>query len=94
MIVKRVLVDTGNSLNILYKSSLQQMRLSSKDLEPSNQTIYGLSGEGMTPVGMIKLPVITGTAPLCKTLLTTFIVVNCPSAYNVVMGRPILVDLQ
>ena len=49
MIVKRVLVDTGSSVNILYKSSMERMGLSSKDLEPCNQTIYGFSREGMTP---------------------------------------------
>lgn len=48
----------------------------------------------MTPAGMIKLPVTKRAAPLYKTLLATFIVLNCPSAYNVVMGRPILVDLR
>ena len=63
MIVKRVLVDTGSSVNILYKSSLERMGLSSKDLEPCNQTIYGFSGEGMTPSGMIKLPITAGTSP-------------------------------
>ena len=94
MIVKRVLVDTGSSVNILYKSSLERMGLSSKDLEPCNQTIYGFSGEGMTPSGMIKLPITAGTSPLSRTVLASFIVVDCPSAYNVVMGRPILVDLR
>ena len=49
MILKRVLVDTGISVHILYKSSLERMGLSSKDLEPYNQTIYGFPGEGMTP---------------------------------------------
>lgn len=65
------------------------MGLSSKDLEPCNQTIYGFSGEGMTPSGMIKLPITTGTSAL-----VSFIVVDCPSAYNVVMGRPIMVELR
>ena len=50
MIVKRVLVDTGSSVNILYKSSLERMGLSSKDLEPCNQTIFGFSEECMTQV--------------------------------------------
>ena len=45
MIVKRVLVDTGSSVNILYESSLERMGLSSKDLEPCKQTIYGFSGK-------------------------------------------------
>ena len=48
----------------------------------------------MTPSGMIKLPIIAGTSPLSRTVLASFIVVDCPSAYNVVMGRPILVDLR
>lgn len=48
----------------------------------------------MTPTEMIKLPVTTGTTPLCKTLLATFIIVDRLSAYNVVMGRLIFVDLQ
>ena len=93
MMMKRVLVNTGSSVNILYKSSLERMKLSIKDLEPCNQTIYGFSGEGLAPVGSIRLPVTAGTAPANRTLLTTFIVVDCPSAYNAMIGRPILVDL-
>lgn len=94
MIVKRVLVDIGSSVNILYKSSLESMGLSSRDLEACNQTIYGFSGEGMSPSGMIKLPITAGTSPLSRIVLASFIVVDCPSAYNVVMGRPILVELR
>ena len=55
--------------------------------------VYGFSGEGLAPTGLIKLPVTTGTAPATRTLLATFVVVDCPSAYNAVIGRPILVDL-
>ena len=94
MMVRRILVDTGSSVNILYKSTLERMKLSVKDLEPCNQTIYGFSGEGLAPAGMIKLPVTTGTAPASRTLLATFVVVDCPSAYNAVIGRPILVELR
>ena len=94
MMVKMVLVDTGSSVNILYKSSLERMKLSVKDLEPCNQTIYGFSGEGLAPTGSIRLQVTAGTAPVNRTLLTTFIVVDCPSTYNAIIGRPISVDLQ
>ena len=81
--VKRVLVDTGSSVNILYKSSLERMSLLSKDLEPYNQTIYGFSEEGMKPTGMIRLPITIGTIPLGKTVLASFIVVDWPSVYEV-----------
>ena len=94
MMVKRVLVDTGSSVNILYKSSLECMKLSVKDLESCNQTIYDFSGEGLAPAGLIRLPVTTDTAPATRTLLATFIVVDCPSVYNAVIGRPILVNLR
>ena len=43
---------------------------------------------------MIKIPVTVGTLLLSKTVLASFILVDCPSAYNVVMGRPILVELR
>ena len=48
----------------------------------------------MTPREMIKLPITAGTLPLSRTILANFIFVDCPSAYNVVMGRPILVELR
>ena len=70
------------------------MKLSVKDLEPCNQTIYGFSGEGLAQVGSIRLPVTAGTAPANRTLLTTFIVFDCPSTYNAGIGTPILVDLR
>ena len=57
------------------------------------QTIYGFSGEGLAPTGSIRLPITAVTTPMNKTLLTTFIVVDCPSAYNAIIGWPILVDL-
>ena len=51
-------------------------------------------GKGLAPTGSIRLPVTARTVPANRTLLTTFIVVDCPSADNVVIGRPILVDLR
>ncbi|XP_062114478.1 uncharacterized protein LOC133825568 [Humulus lupulus] len=89
-----VLNDTGGSVNILCKSSMERMKLLVQDLEPCNHTIYGFTKEGLTPAGSIRLLVTTGTTPGNRTILATFIVVNFPSAYNVVIGRPILVDLQ
>ena len=42
--VKRFLVDTGSSVDIIYKSSLEKMKLMVKDLTPCSTVIYGFTG--------------------------------------------------
>ncbi|KAL0457682.1 UNVERIFIED_CONTAM: hypothetical protein Slati_0395400 [Sesamum latifolium] len=39
---------------------------------------------------MISLPLTLGTIPLPKTCLLKFLVVDIPSAYNIILGRPTL----
>lgn len=70
------------------------MKISVKDLESCSQTIYDFLGEGLVPIGMIRPPTNIGSATVCQTLLATFIAVDYSLAYDVVMERLILVDLQ
>ena len=46
--------------------------------------LTGFNGESTAAVGKIKLPVYA--AGVNK--LTTFLVLDCPSAYNIILGRP------
>jgi hypothetical protein len=39
-------------------------------------------GEKVLPVGTISLPLTAGSAPREKTVMTDFLVVDRPSAYN------------
>ena len=94
MKVKRCLVDTGSSVNIIYKSSFERMKLSINDLKPCSQVIYEFTGEGLSPAGTIKLPVTTRYDPKHETVMTEFLIVDCSSAYNVVIGRPLLTTLH
>ena len=94
MKVKRCLVDTGSSVDIIYKSSFEKMKLSVNDLKPYSQVIYGFTGEGLSPTGTMKLVVTTGDMPNHSTVMTEFLIVDCSSAYNVVIGRPLLMALQ
>ncbi|KAL5794179.1 hypothetical protein ACOSP7_002773 [Xanthoceras sorbifolium] len=43
------------------------------------------------PIGTIILPVILGQPPAQIKWLTEFLVVDTPSAYNIILGRPFLV---
>ena len=93
MKVRRCLVDTGSSVDIIYKSSFEKMKLSINDLKPCSQVIYGFTGEGLSPTETMKLAVTAGDMPNHSTVMNEFLIVDYSSDYNVVIGRPILMAL-
>ncbi|GFY96586.1 hypothetical protein Acr_11g0008920 [Actinidia rufa] len=48
------------------------------------------SGNTTQPLGWINLPITLGTEPHQTTVWQDFIVVDCPSPYNAILGRPTL----
>ena len=63
------------------------------DIQACTTTLYGFSGEGVACIGKVSLLVTFGEYPLSVTKMTKFMVVNTPSAYNAILGRPILIGL-
>ncbi|KAL0394780.1 UNVERIFIED_CONTAM: hypothetical protein Slati_4444200 [Sesamum latifolium] len=88
--IKRVFIDSGSSDDILFGEAYDQMRLGDIPLEAVDTSLYGFAGEVIHPRGMISLPLTLGTSPLRKTCLLEFLVVDIPSTYNVILGRPTL----
>ena len=86
----RVLVDNDNSANILYYLVFQQMRIDRERLTLTNAPFVGFEGTKVFPLGAITLTVTTGNYPQQITREVTFLVVNCSSAYNTILGRPTL----
>ncbi|KAL0355695.1 UNVERIFIED_CONTAM: hypothetical protein Sradi_4016400 [Sesamum radiatum] len=66
------------------------MQLGDVPLEVVDTSLYGFAGEVVHPRGMISLPLTLGTFPFRKTCLLKFLVVDIPSAYNIILGRPTL----
>ena len=60
---RRVLVDNGSSVDILYYPAFQQMRLGRDQLRPVNSPLVGFGGMKVQPVGTISLSVVVGTYP-------------------------------
>ncbi|XP_042386610.1 uncharacterized protein LOC121978317 [Zingiber officinale] len=56
--------------------------------------LYGFTGNEVQPIGQIKLVISLGEEPLWRIRTTTFIVVDAPSAYNVILGRPTLNEFR
>ena len=87
---KRILVDNGSSANIIYLPSFQQLKLDPGRLRPFDLPLVSFSGERVYPKGIVTLTVTMRTYPKQLTRQLDFLVVDYPSSYNVIIGRPTL----
>ncbi|XP_075640399.1 uncharacterized protein LOC142612168 [Castanea sativa] len=87
---KRILIDNGSSADIMYLPAFQQLKLDPKRLRPFDSPLVSFSGDKVYPRGIVTLKVTIGTYPQQQTRQLDFLVVDCPSAYNVIIGRPTL----
>ena len=66
------------------------MRIGKERLIPTNAPLVGFGGTRVLPLGVITLSVVVGDYPQQITKDVTFLVINCSSAYNAILGRPTL----
>ena len=84
----QVLVNNESSVDILYNPTFQQMRINKERLVLTNSPLVGFGGTIVYPLGIVTLPVTIGDYPHQITKDVTFLVVDCSSAYNAILGRP------
>ena len=87
---RRVLVDNGSSADILYYPTFQKIRLGRDQLRVVNSPLVGFGGMKVQPIGTITLPVVVGAYPQQVARDVNFLVVDCSSSYNAIIGRPTL----
>ena len=92
--VRRVLVDTGSSVDILFKGAHEQLNLKNSYYNSCTSPLYGFTGDSVMPIGSKFLPVVVGEAPLQQNVMTNFVVVDTPSAFNAILGRPFLSGIR
>ncbi|KAK3036213.1 hypothetical protein RJ639_030369 [Escallonia herrerae] len=92
--VKRVLIDNGSSAEILFHDAFKKMNIPTDRLRKMDTPLYGFSNHPVAAEGIIALPVTIGTPPAQANFMLDFVVVNVPSAYNAILGRPALNQLQ
>ena len=87
--LKKVLMDGVASINILYLSTLKRMRISTRQLRPSNVKFHGIvPGCSASSLGEITLEVTFGEENNYRTEEISFEVVPFESAYHAIFGRP------
>ena len=86
----RVLVDNGSSVDILYYLAFQQMGIGRERLISTNAPLVDFGGTRVLPLGAITLSVVVGNYPQQIAKNVTFLVVDCSSAYNAILGQPTL----
>ena len=87
---KRILVDNGSFANIIYLPAFQQLKLDPRRLFPFDFPLVSFSRDRVYPKGIVTLTVTVGTYSKQLTRQLDFLVVNCLSSYNLIIGRPTL----
>ncbi|XP_030964470.1 uncharacterized protein LOC115985695 [Quercus lobata] len=78
------------TVNSYHLQMFQQMRIDRERLIPTNALLVGFDGSRVFPLGVVTLSVIVGDYPQQIARDVTFLVVDCSSAYNAILGRPTL----
>ncbi|XP_042455023.1 uncharacterized protein LOC122039077 [Zingiber officinale] len=62
--VARVFVDTGSSVDILFRTAFEEMQIDAAELQPVATSLYGFTGNEVKHMSQIKLAISLGTEPL------------------------------
>ncbi|XP_074301189.1 uncharacterized protein LOC141632547 [Silene latifolia] len=82
--VRKVLVDTGSSVNLIKLKTIENMGFSEKDLQKKTIPLVGFSGETANSLGEIMIPTYAGGI----NKQVRYLVIDGPSTYNVIFGKP------
>ncbi|XP_048626829.1 uncharacterized protein LOC125594815 [Brassica napus] len=88
-LVKRILVDNGSSSNFIFQTAYQDLGLEESALTRKITPLIVFSGEVKQTGGEVSLPVYAEGINMS----TKFLVVNCQSAYNIILGRSWIHDM-
>ena len=88
--VTKVLIDTGSSVDLIFRGTLQKMGVDLDDIKASSRTLTGFNGSSETILGTIRLPVrACGVTRTVK-----FVVVSTKAPYHAILGTPWIHSMQ
>ncbi|KAF8097469.1 hypothetical protein N665_0288s0002 [Sinapis alba] len=82
--VTRVLIDTGSSVDLIFRQTLEKMMVDLKDIKPSSRAFTGFNGSSTHLLGTIRINVFAGGI----SKLIKFSVIDTKTQYNAILGTP------
>ncbi|WZZ14764.1 uncharacterized protein LOC125578131 [Brassica napus] len=89
-LVAKVLIDTGSSVDLIFRDTLDKMGVDLRDMKPSSRTLTGFNGASEQMIGTIHLPVYAGGI----TRTVKFSVIRAKAPYNAILGTPWLHSMK
>jgi hypothetical protein len=82
-------MDGGSSLNLIYADMLRKIKIPMNELLSTETSFHGIvPGKPTYPLGVIHLDIIFGTPVDFRKEKIEFEVVDRPSQYHAILGRP------
>jgi hypothetical protein len=81
--VNKMLVDTGETVNIMSYSVLRRLGRSAEDLIKINVALSNFNGQTSKAQGILNMDLTVGS----KTVPTSFFIINSKSTYTVLLRR-------
>ncbi|KAJ8435660.1 hypothetical protein Cgig2_015665 [Carnegiea gigantea] len=88
--IRRILIDIESSPDIITLECIQRLKYPTRDITPLVHPIPGFGVQTVNSVGTVHLPLQFGDKIKSKNLEVDFLVIDVPSAYNVILGRSAL----
>ncbi|XP_030926544.1 uncharacterized protein LOC115953157 [Quercus lobata] len=82
--VKRMLIDQGSAVEVMYPDLYKGLNLKPEDLTMNDSPLVSFEGKTVTPKGQIRLPIQTDS----NVMEMDFIVVDAYSPYTAIVARP------
>jgi hypothetical protein len=87
--IGRVFMDTGSDINLIYARTLKAMSISLESLKPIDCSFHGIvPGSANYLLGKIELDVCFGDSSNYRREKLEFKVMDWPSQYHAILGRP------
>lgn len=88
--VRRIFIDQGSLADIMFWNLFEKLGFKDRAMQQYKGNLVGFTGNTIKPKGYVKFDVGFGKGTHIKVIQVKFLVVDCPTAYNAINGRPTL----